>query len=356
MKIAFTYCLLLISIQSFAQKTSLSFSLDSLIQYESNRNNFSGAVMVIENDKIILSKSVGFADINKQIKNELSTKFNIASVGKLFTKVVILQLVAEGKIKLNEPVSKFYNSFDSPPLSQITIADLMNHKAGLRDVYVNKEYINLVENNVPDFQDKVVSLISKEELRFIPGTDTKYSNSGYYLLGAVASKIDNKSFADVINDRIFIPLEMNNSGFAKTGDFVPGHAKPYEFKWWGWRISEVETGLMGDRPSGAGSQYATVQDLTKLYLSILNDNVLLSDTLKAILFNGSENLDWTEIKNSGRIIGYVGGDTRGWSAKIGFYFLENKTYGVVIASNFDNMAHELDLKMRPYIIESSKKP
>ncbi|MGE0567014.1 MAG: serine hydrolase domain-containing protein [Bacteroidia bacterium] len=343
------------STQLFAQQNNLTASLDSIIQIEANSNNFSGSVIIVENDKIIFSKSVGFANYESQIKNQLDTKSNIASVGKLFTKVVILQLIEEGKLKLTDPVSNFYPCFDSEPSNKITIADLLYHRSGLRDVYVSKGYIKLVKDDDPDFQEKVVKIISEEKLSFTPGTKSQYSNSGYYLLGAIASKIEGKSFKEVVTENIFKPLNMSNSGFARTGDTIKGHAVPHKMKK-GTPI-EIETNLIGDRPSGAGGEYSTVSDLAKIYLSIMNDTLLLSSNSKRLLFNfnNSEPDAWTHIKTSGKIVGFVGGDTRGWSAKIGFYLLKGNNYGVIICANFDNMAHELDLKLRSQIINVEKK-
>lgn len=352
MKKALTYFLLLISIQNFAQKNTIKESLDSIIQNEADLNNFSGSVIIVENDKIIFSKSVGFANFESQLKNELDTKSNIASVGKLFTKIVILQLIEENKFKLTDPVSNFYSCFDSAPSNKITIADLLNHQAGLNDVYISKKYIKLVKADDPDFQNEVVKIISEEKLSFTPGTKTEYSNSGYYLLGAIASKVEGKSFEDVVTDNIFKPLTMNNSGFARTGDVISGHAIPYKMK--RGEPKKIETDLIGDRPSGAGGEFSTVSDLAKVYLSIMNDTLLLNNNSKGLLFNHLEPADWNDLKSSGKIVGFVGGDTRGWSAKIGFYLLKNNNYGVIICANFDNMAHELDLKLRNKITELEK--
>ena len=325
-----------------------------VIQEEADKNKFSGSVIILEDSNLVVSESVGFADRERGKKNELNTKFNIASVGKLFTKIVILQLISEGKISFNDPVSQYYSSFDKSTYNQITIGHLFNHRSGLRDIYTNSEYIDLVKNDEPDFQNKVVDAIANEPLHFTPGSEYKYSNSGFYLLGAIASKVDKRKYEDVVIYRIFEPLHMTNSGFSRTGDYVPDHAKPHELKWFGCKIKEKKTDLIGDRPSGAGGQYSTAQDLAKVYLSLLYDNLLLTETYKGILFGNSDSQSWNDIRNSGKIIGYVGGDTRGWSAKIGFYFLQNKTYGVIITSNFDNMAHELDLEMRDHIIATSK--
>lgn len=348
-KKALSYCFLLISINLFGQQSTTTKSLDSIIRIEADLNNFSGSVIIVKNNKMMYAKSVGFANYESQTKNELDTKSNIASVGKLFTKVIIIQLLEEGKLKLTTPVSNFYPCFDSSAPKSITIADLLYHQAGLGDVYTNKEYIKLVKVDDNNFQDKVVHIISEEKTRFKPGAKTEYSNSGYYLLGAIASKIEGKSFDEIVTEKIFNPLNMLNSGFARTGDTISGHAIPYKII--NGEPKEIKTALIGDRPSGAGGEYSTVSDLAKFYLSIMNDTILLSNNAKWMLFNHAEPANWNDVKNSGKIMGFVGGDTRGWSAKIGFYLLKNNNYGVIICSNFDNMAHELDLKLRSQIIK-----
>jgi CubicO group peptidase (beta-lactamase class C family) len=201
-------------------------------------------------------------------------------------------------------------------------------------------------------QAEVVKIIAKEKLKFMPGSKNDYSNSGYYLLGAIASKVENKPFAEVVKNRIFIPLKMVNSGFAKTGEYVQNHALPYEKK--GDEIKQLKPELIGEPPSGAGSEYCSSADLYKFYSSIVNDNKLLTDTSKTLLFNHYLMGKWNDILTSEKIFGFVGGDTRGWSAKLTFMFLNNKVYGIIILANFDNMANELDQKLRPLIKNNLK--
>jgi CubicO group peptidase (beta-lactamase class C family) len=336
--------LFFISTHCNAQHSSVHYSLEHLILNENKLGNFSGSVIVAEKQKIILSTSVGFGDRENNILIDSTTKFNIASVGKLFTQIVILQLIQEKRISLDDGIGKFFSGFNNPDADKITVSDLINHRSGLGDVYVSKEY---QQNGNYSSPEKVVAIIAKEKLDFIPGTKMQYSNSGYYLLGAIASKIEAKSLAQIMNDRIFIPLRMTNSGFSKTGDSVEGHAIAYERK--GSKAKRVNPGLIGDIPSGAGSQYSSSADLFKLFASIISDNTLLRDSSKALLFNHYVPASWEEIKKSGKIFGFVGGDTRGWSAKLTFMFINSTVYGVVIVANFDNMAHELDLKLRGII-------
>ncbi|NNF36922.1 MAG: beta-lactamase family protein [Saprospiraceae bacterium] len=280
--------------------------LHRLVEKSEKNNSFSGGLIVSENDSVIYSAGIGYADIEKKVLNDTSTIFNIASVGKLFTQILILQLLEREKLNLDDKLSKFFSSFNSDEMRDITIFHLLDHRSGLDDVYVHPEYIAGVRNNIPNFQDQMVKLISQEKLGFEPGEERSYSNSGYYLLGALASHIEGKSLADLMKERIFAVLDMNNSGSALNGDFVEGQAKPYKKNWLG-KPKEVTITLPGDPPSGAGSQFASTADLYRFYQSILNDNRLLKDSTKSLIFNHYKAMEFDSIKHSGWINGYVGG-------------------------------------------------
>jgi CubicO group peptidase (beta-lactamase class C family) len=142
---------------------------------------------------------------------------------------------------------------------------------------------------------------------------------------------------------------MKNSGFGKTGDIIPNHALPYKKR--GDRILIAENNIIGEPPSGAGGEFTTAPDMFKVFQSIITDEKLLNNNSKALLFNHFQTGDWDIIIKSDQLTGYVGGDTRGWSAKLTFMFNKGTPYGVVILSNFDNMAHELDLKLRGIILK-----
>ena len=338
----FSYC------QSFPFHCKAQISpLSSIIKQEENNGNFSGVVLIAKGDSVVFIKGAGFADREANILNDTNTIFNIASTGKLFTRIVILQLIQEGKLSLDDKIGKFFDGFDQPNADQITILHLLEHTSGLGDVYVSDEYLQ--PENYSSVSN-VVKLIAKEKLKFAPGSGDRYSNSGYYLLAAIASKIEGKPFENVYTERILSPLNMSNTGFAKTGDMVPYQAIPYAMK--RGKIVRPKTTTVGEPPTGAGSEYSTVSDLFKIYRSIIKDEVLLSDKSKAILFNHFKPGDWNEILQSGKITGYLGGDTRGWSAKLSFMFYKQSPYAVIILANFNDMAHPLDLKLREAINKS----
>ena len=325
-----------------AQNQSKAVLMSALIEEQEKNGDFSGTVLVAEGDSTLLIKSAGFADRETNKRNQAETKFNIASVGKLFTRILILKLISEGKLGFEDRVGKFFNGFKEEA-SLITIRHLLNHRSGLGDIYISRKYLKGAFRSPAD----VVALIAKEKPAFVPGSGNKYSNSGYYLLGAVISKITGMPLAEAMEERLFAPLEMTGTGFASTGELVPGHAVPYERK--GSVIRRTGMNTLGEPPTGAGSQYSTAGDLFKLYNSIISDHKLLDEKSKAFLFNHFEPADWNTVLHSKKIVGYVGGDTRGWSAKLTFMFLEKKIYGVAILSNFDDMAHQMDLKLREVI-------
>lgn len=329
---------------SNAQQSFNLKALSGLIDTEGAKERFSGNVLIGNGDSIVLIKSVGFANREQNILNNPNTRFNIASTGKLFTRIVILQLIQEGKISLDDKIGVFFEGFLKDGADQITVYHLLEHKSGLGDILVSDEYVK-PENY--SSTEKVVKLISKEPLKFLPGTQFSYSNSGYYLLSAIAAKVSGKPFSEVVKERLFDRLKMENSGFAKTGDVIINHAMPYLKK--RSKVILGGTKLVGEPPSGAGSEYSTVGDLFKVYKSVVYDEILLDKKHKALLFNHFQAGNWDEIITSGTITGYLGGDTRGWSAKLTFMFNKIKPHVVVILANFDDMAQPLDLKLRKLI-------
>jgi CubicO group peptidase (beta-lactamase class C family) len=318
--------------------------LISLIEHEARAQAFSGVVLVSLGDSVLFTKAAGFADRERDVLNAPETRFNIASVGKLFTRIVILQLVQEGRIGLDDKLTRFFPGFRQPLADRITIRHLLDHRSGLGDVYLSKEY-QRPENY--SSADNVVAIIAAERPAFTPGTEERYSNSGYYLLGAIIAKVTGKVFPAAVKERILDRLGMSDTGFAATGEAVTNYAVPYAKK--GTKIMKLQIATVGEPPSGAGSEYSTAADLFKIYASIIKDNALLSEESKALLFNHFQPGNWHEILHSGKITGYLGGDTRGWSAKLTFMFYRNSPCAVVVLANFDDMAHPLDLKLRHVI-------
>ena len=184
----------------------LSYKLDNLFKSEQS-NEFNGNVLYSKNDTIIFTGNYGFANYEtKQGLND-STLFNLASCSKQFTALAIVQLVEKKKINYDTSIDELIDSF---PYRGITIEHLLTHTSGLPDYMEFDQYSldkSILTNN------DVLAYLAKytPEMRFVPGTQFEYSNTGYLLLASVIEKISGLTFGTYLKENIFAPANMNNS-------------------------------------------------------------------------------------------------------------------------------------------------
>ncbi|MBK7631174.1 MAG: serine hydrolase [Ignavibacteriales bacterium] len=165
------------------------------------------AVMVIENGDKVFIKGYGLANLEKDIGVTVETNFRLASVTKQFTAMSILMLIDRGKLSFETTLKNIFPYFPDYG-NNITIKNLLQHTSGLID------YEDLIDDTVTvQVKDKdVLDMIMKtDSTYFIPGSQHKYSNTGYSLLALTVEKISGIPFRDFLRDNIFTPLEMNNT-------------------------------------------------------------------------------------------------------------------------------------------------
>lgn len=220
---------------------------------------FNGTVLVAEAGQVIYQQAFGLANREWEVPHTLDTKFLIGSVSKQFTAALVLQLVGEGKLKLDDPVSKFIPDFPRDKGDRITIHHLLSHSSGLPSTQdLDNWYSELWDKEYTTLE--LIRLFYDCELAFEPGTGFLYSNPGYYIAAAVVEKITGKKFAEVLRKRIFEPLEMNNTGSYDYYSVLPKMASAYEY--WNFRYSHSEY-WNPTSSVGAGGIYSTVDDLFK---------------------------------------------------------------------------------------------
>jgi len=221
---------------------------------------FSGTALVAENGKVIFQKGFGLANRSWNIQNDIDTKYKVGSITKQFTSMLILQLVEEGKIKLEENISKYLPNYPKDKGNKITIHHLLCHTNGIPNLA--RQYKNwFSELWFKDYSTEgFIKLFCDLDLEFEPGTRFSYSNAGYYLLATIIEKITGKSFGKVLKEKIFIPLNMKNSGHIDYYTVLPKMATGYEY--WNYRFSN--TGYnSATTHKGNGGIYSTVEDLFK---------------------------------------------------------------------------------------------
>jgi CubicO group peptidase (beta-lactamase class C family) len=292
-----------LSCTSNAQDTKLVTQIDSILQSQVDADKIPGAVMQVKKEgKVIYKHAYGYAqkyDYNHQLLNPPDTMtvdclFDIASLTKVVGTTTSIMLLADrGLLKVDDPVGKYINSFNSPDKSAITIRHLLTHTAGLYEWYPLYYFCSNKE--------EVYKLIGELPLKYPVGTQRKYSDLGFVILGEIIEHISGMPLQQFMQQHIFIPLEMHNTTYnpLHAGKFTKiaatSHGNPYEKRmthdstlgmqvkgidpeqWNGWRTytlkGEVNDGnawYANKGISGAAGLFSTVDDLQKLVDMLVN--------------------------------------------------------------------------------------
>lgn len=246
------------NITKLDQVPNLGQQIDTLVRQYQDLDIFSGVVLVAEQGKPVYHKAFGLADRESKRKNTLDTKFDIGSMNKAFTKVVILRLVSQGKLHLDDLLGKFLDGFDPVAGQKVTVQMLLEHTSGFGD-YFNAEYQQLTYEQKQ--MNRLVELIRKMPLLFEPGTDRQYSNAGYLLLGAIIEKVTGKDFLTVVDEMIVQPMGMHDT-FVREKYQTPERAIGYTTT---MRGNLEANDFLQDPPSPAGGFYSTTSDMLKFF-------------------------------------------------------------------------------------------
>jgi D-alanyl-D-alanine carboxypeptidase len=232
---------------------------------------------VVVGKQLIWTKSYGNADMEKKTPADADTVYRIGSITKMFTALMLEQLVDAGKVHLSDPVDKYFPQIkavqgrfpDAPP---ITLIQLATHTSGLGREPDNVE--TYVTGAVADWEKTLIAALPHLRYEFEPGTRFFYSNMGYAILGAALSRAAGESYVEYVAKHIFQPLGMTNSALDRKAQMLPHLAKGYQLMGPGGAVDsetpqrEHETGRGYKVPNGA--IYTTVGDLAR-FASFLMD-------------------------------------------------------------------------------------
>lgn len=259
--------------------------IDALLKQYYDYGQFNGSVLVAEKGKIIYEKGFGLANMEWSIPNQPDTKFRIGSVTKQFTAALVLQLVEEGKIKLDGTIADYLPDYRKDTGGKVTVHQLLNHTSGIPSYTGRPDFFAEVSRNpysVADFVKKFAS----GDLEFEPGSKFSYNNSGYFLLGAIIEKVTGKPYETVLKERILAPLGMTNTGYDHHAPILQKRASGYEKTPTGYvNAAYLDMSL----PYAAGSIYSTVGDLYKWEQSLFEDKILSAESKKLMFTPGLGN-------------------------------------------------------------------
>lgn len=316
-------------------------------------DRFSGAVLVAKDGMPLCQMAAGPANRAWRAPNRLGTRFNLASMTKMFTAVAVAQLVEQGKLTFDETVGRILPDYPNREVAvRVTVRHLLTHTSGLAGADRTAERLLATLRRGARTVGEHLAAFAADPLQAEPGSRFEYSNDGYVLLGAIIEKVSGRDYYDYIREHVFRPAGMSDSDFYELDGDPP----------------DVATGLM-DAPHGArrsnalfvgvkgmpaGGAYSTVGDLLK-FERALRAHRLLNPKTTALLWTGSpQNARYGggfEISryNKARIIGH-GGGWFGVTNRMEFY--PDLGYAVVILSNYDSDPVAIANKLREWLTQS----
>ncbi len=254
----------------------IAAKIHEYMQELENLKKFNGTILVAEKGDVLVRQGYGFANFEHQIPNTRDTKFRIGSITKQFTAAAIFILSNRNMLKLSEKISK-HLSYINPEWDDVTIHQLLNHTAGIPDYtsYIDWDTTGRVNSPL----EKVISLFKDKPLDFQPNSNFQYSNSGYALLGAVIEKVSGQSYDHFLEDNIFKPLNMLNSGYDRSEKLLPDRASGYQIN--DEIIMNAKYLDMGI-PYSSGALYSTVDDLLLWDRSLHSGEILNRENLETM--------------------------------------------------------------------------
>ena len=261
---------------------SYKAKLDQYFDRLAEKNKAMGTLVIAKDGNVVYSKSIGYGQIGETAKRPLTTtsRYRIASITKMYTAVMILQLVEEGKLKLTDTLAKFFPQIQNA--GKITIAQILEHRSGIHDALIDPNLRNRPKTDSIT-REELVNIIAKGKSDFEPGTKHGYSNSGYALLGLIVEKLSGMPYAEALRNRINSKIGATDTYIA-TGniDINKNESLTYRLSD-GWK-QEPET-----HPSnlfGAGSIVSTPNDMAKFIHALFQlklisqENLTLMRTIK----------------------------------------------------------------------------
>jgi len=235
------------------------------------------SVLVSKNGEIIYEKAFGYADIGNKVPVTPDTKFRIGSITKQFIAAAILKLQEEGKLNVQDKLSKYIPNFPRLPRGdEVTIHHLLTHTSGIHSYTERPNFMKYI--TMPITPAELVDTIKAHPYDFNPGDKWLYNNSGFFLLGCIVEKISGMSLDNYLKETFFKPLGMNSTGIYETKQLLSNEAYGYSFG-----NKEITKAINWDMSwaGGAGAIYSTTKDLNTWNEAVFNGKVLSDESLKA---------------------------------------------------------------------------
>jgi len=250
------------------------------------------AYAVVRNGKVIHVRAIGDANLETISPAKRETLYEIGSMTKQFTAAGILKLVDEGKVNLDDPISKYLRDLPEG-WKKLTIRQCLSHTAGLKDHLVSFSALRTEPVRASDIYAKLGPL----KLDFEPGTAWSYSNTGYVVATEIIESVSGETYGKFLKTKVFDPLGMKHTTVSDPDRMIPNRVRGYQLTANGYRNAPVINPTLA---SGAGNLLSTVDDLARWEAALETGKILKPETMKAFL----EPVNLTSGRSSGYSLGW----------------------------------------------------
>ncbi len=252
-------------------------AIDKIAQEQVDQKKVASfAVGVVKDGRLVLARGYGFADLENQVPATAETVYRLGSITKQFTAMAIMLLAEEGKLSVDDELTKFLPDFPTHD-NKITLRHLLNHTSGIKSYTSLRNFPKLARSDYS--HNELLALFKDEPLEFEPGTKWGYCNSGYYLLGMVIEKASGQKYEEFLTERIFQPLGMSDTRYGHLRPLIPRRAMGYRRSPEGLVNDDY---ISMDAPFAAGALVSTVLDLIKWHQALEQNALLSSESYQAM--------------------------------------------------------------------------
>lgn len=304
------------------------------------RDDFSGVVRVMRGDRLFFEQAYGEAEHNFHAPNRPDTRFNVASMGKMFVAVAIGQLVEAGRLRWDDTLAAVLPEYPNPDAARrITIHQLLTHSAGLGGLFDRPGY-----DRRKDYATaaSLLEVFAREPLLYAPGTDSRYSNEGFVVLGAVIEKVSGENFFDYVRRHVYQPAGMSDTDAFAIDDAVENVAVGYA--WWdddplGLRPRRPNWAYLGHRGTPAGGGYSTAADMVRFSQALRGGRLVRPETAARLtaIQNGLPHYGYGfQLSTVGgrETVGHDGGGS-GSGINSDLFWFRDGSWTVAVMGNYD---------------------
>lgn len=305
------------------------------LEAQSADHRFSGVVLLARGDRILFQRAYGDADSEQRRRNTIDTRFRIASMGKMFTAVTVMQLARAGKLDLQAPLHDVLPDYPNADIaSKVTVHHLLTHTGGTGDIFVPE--VETQRERIRSHAD-YIAVLGDRAPEFAPGAKWSYSNFGYVLLGRVIERASGADYFDYVRTQVYTPAGMRHSGTPPIADgslIARGYTRRQDSPRW-----QPAAAALPDVPSAAGGDLSTAHDLYRFARALQTDKLLDAADVETLTRGkvdapfGRYAYGFKDQSREGlRYIGH-GGGAPGANAELDIY--PDSGYIVVVLSNLD---------------------